>query len=198
MKLWNTRHYIMNSPLCRRRFTQPILHFAWLHPGTTCTLKVPVLDNWWQTETAHAITSTCVGLGNSLEPPKDVTGVPLPGFDGEFEVWRFHLDSYRITQSKVKLTMSNLKRYSYEQNEMMRYAGIWRVLWATSNDTKYISNISYCTWHQTQHHKSLHYFTSPTHAHRMCTLHWGCGSRGYSLGIIFRYVRGVPEEYEGH
>ena len=45
--------------------------------------KVPVLDNWWQTETAHAITSTCVGLGNSLEPPKDVTGVPLPGFDGE-------------------------------------------------------------------------------------------------------------------
>lgn len=42
---------------------------------------VPVLDNWWQTETAHAITSTCVGLGNSLEPPKDVTGVPLPGFD---------------------------------------------------------------------------------------------------------------------
>ena len=49
----------------------------------TCTLKVPVLDNWWQTETAHAITSTCVGLGNSLQPPKDVTGVPLPGFDGE-------------------------------------------------------------------------------------------------------------------
>ena len=24
----------------------------------------PVLNNWWQTETAHAITATCVGLGN--------------------------------------------------------------------------------------------------------------------------------------
>ena len=112
-----------NSPFLSRSIhaTYPLFRM------TTCILKVPVLDNWWQTETAHAITSTCVGLGNSLEPPKDVTGVPLPGFDGEFEVWRFHLDSYRITQSMsstVKLTMSNLKRYSYEQNEMMRYAGI--------------------------------------------------------------------------
>jgi propionyl-CoA synthetase len=23
--------------------------------------KVPVLDNWWQTETGHAITASCVG-----------------------------------------------------------------------------------------------------------------------------------------
>ena len=23
--------------------------------------QVPVLDNWWQTETAHAIAATCVG-----------------------------------------------------------------------------------------------------------------------------------------
>ena len=33
--------------------------------------QVPVLDNWWQTETAHAIAATCVGLGNKLTPPKD-------------------------------------------------------------------------------------------------------------------------------
>jgi propionyl-CoA synthetase len=41
------------------------------------------LDNWWQTETAHAITASCVGLGNSLSPPKDVSGMPVPGFDGK-------------------------------------------------------------------------------------------------------------------
>ncbi len=45
-------------------------------------LQVPVLDNWWQTETAHAITATCVGLGNDLDPPRDVSGFPVPGFNG--------------------------------------------------------------------------------------------------------------------
>ena len=43
--------------------------------------KAPVLDNWWQTETGHALTSTCVGLGHSLEPPKDVSGMAVPGWD---------------------------------------------------------------------------------------------------------------------
>jgi len=43
--------------------------------------KVPVLDNWWQTETGHALTSTCIGLGHSLDPPKDVSGMPVPGWD---------------------------------------------------------------------------------------------------------------------
>ncbi|CAG0924118.1 unnamed protein product, partial [Notodromas monacha] len=43
--------------------------------------KVPVLDNWWQTETGHPITATCVGFNNSLNPPKDVSGMPLPGYD---------------------------------------------------------------------------------------------------------------------
>ena len=42
---------------------------------------VPVLNNWWQTETAHAITATCVGLGNSLNPPRNTAGKPVPGFD---------------------------------------------------------------------------------------------------------------------
>lgn len=43
--------------------------------------NVPVLNNWWQTETAHAITATCVGLGNSLSPPKTSAGKAVPGFD---------------------------------------------------------------------------------------------------------------------
>merc|ERR1719150_371537 len=41
----------------------------------------PVLDNWWQTETGHALTSTCIGLGHSLDPPKDVSGMAVPGWD---------------------------------------------------------------------------------------------------------------------
>ncbi|XP_039250065.2 acyl-CoA synthetase short-chain family member 3, mitochondrial-like [Styela clava] len=43
--------------------------------------KSPVLDHWWQTETGHPITASCVGLGNSLEPPSGSTGVPVPGWD---------------------------------------------------------------------------------------------------------------------
>ena len=43
--------------------------------------RVPVLDNWWQTETGHALTSSCVGLGHSLSPPKDVSGMAVPGWD---------------------------------------------------------------------------------------------------------------------
>ena len=48
--------------------------------------KIPVLDNWWQTETAHAIAATCVGLGNQLNPPKDASGKPVPGFDGKYSL----------------------------------------------------------------------------------------------------------------
>ncbi|XP_057366291.1 acyl-CoA synthetase short-chain family member 3, mitochondrial-like [Daphnia carinata] len=44
-------------------------------------IKVPVLDHWWQTETGHPITSTCVGLGHSLSPPRDASGVPVPGYN---------------------------------------------------------------------------------------------------------------------
>ena len=43
--------------------------------------RVPVLDNWWQTETGHALTSTCLGLGHSTDPPKDVSGMAVPGWD---------------------------------------------------------------------------------------------------------------------
>lgn len=43
--------------------------------------RVPVLNNWWQTETGHAITASCVGLGHSLTPPRDVSGKAVPGWD---------------------------------------------------------------------------------------------------------------------
>lgn len=42
---------------------------------------VPILDHWWQTETGSAITSTCIGLGNSLSPPAGQAGKPVPGYD---------------------------------------------------------------------------------------------------------------------
>ncbi|XP_076804951.1 acyl-CoA synthetase short-chain family member 3, mitochondrial-like isoform X1 [Clavelina lepadiformis] len=43
--------------------------------------KVPVLDHWWQTETGHAITASCVGLGNRHDPPDGCAGLPVPGWD---------------------------------------------------------------------------------------------------------------------
>lgn len=42
---------------------------------------VPILDHWWQTETGSAITSTCIGLGNSLTPPAGQAGKPVPGYN---------------------------------------------------------------------------------------------------------------------
>lgn len=50
---------------------------------TERVFKVPVLNHWWQTETGHAITATCVGLGNSLYPPKYAAGMPFPGYNGK-------------------------------------------------------------------------------------------------------------------
>uniref|UniRef100_A0A674BTR8 Acyl-CoA synthetase short-chain family member 3, mitochondrial n=1 Tax=Salmo trutta TaxID=8032 RepID=A0A674BTR8_SALTR len=44
---------------------------------------VPVLDHWWQTESGSAITSSCIGLGNSLSPPAGQSGKPIPGYNGE-------------------------------------------------------------------------------------------------------------------
>lgn len=43
--------------------------------------KVPILNHWWQTETGHAITASCIGLGHSVKPPKYSAGMPMPGYD---------------------------------------------------------------------------------------------------------------------
>lgn len=47
------------------------------------TFKVAVLNHWWQTETGSAITGTCVGLDQSLNPPNFSTGLPYCGYDGK-------------------------------------------------------------------------------------------------------------------
>ncbi|XP_066998771.2 acyl-CoA synthetase short-chain family member 3, mitochondrial [Anabrus simplex] len=42
--------------------------------------EVPILNHWWQTETGHSITATCLGLEHSLNPPKYSAGMPFPGY----------------------------------------------------------------------------------------------------------------------
>jgi len=46
--------------------------------------QVPVLNHWWQTETGHSITATCLGFGHNLKPPMFSAGMPFPGYDGNF------------------------------------------------------------------------------------------------------------------
>ncbi|XP_077300094.1 acyl-CoA synthetase short-chain family member 3, mitochondrial [Arctopsyche grandis] len=44
--------------------------------------KVPILNHWWQTETGHAITATCLGLVPMKMPaPKFSAGMPVPGYN---------------------------------------------------------------------------------------------------------------------
>ncbi|XP_031334339.1 acyl-CoA synthetase short-chain family member 3, mitochondrial-like isoform X3 [Photinus pyralis] len=42
---------------------------------------VPVLNQWWQTETGYPITATCAGLDHNLHPPKLTVGLPFAGYD---------------------------------------------------------------------------------------------------------------------
>lgn len=71
----------------RNRFLGSVFIFVPRNSFFLCYLsftlfKVPIVNHWWQTETAHAITSACVGLGNSAEQPSGSVGFPVPGFDG--------------------------------------------------------------------------------------------------------------------
>ncbi|XP_076669967.1 acyl-CoA synthetase short-chain family member 3, mitochondrial [Andrena cerasifolii] len=45
--------------------------------------KVPVLNNWWQSETGHPITALCLGYGHNPWLPKNSTGPPIPGYNVE-------------------------------------------------------------------------------------------------------------------
>lgn len=45
------------------------------------TMKVPVLNHWWQTESGSAITATCIGFNHSLSLPKFTTGLPFVGYN---------------------------------------------------------------------------------------------------------------------
>lgn len=50
------------------------------------TFKVPVLNHWWQTETGSAITATCLGFNQSVQPPSFTTGLPFVGYDGQYNL----------------------------------------------------------------------------------------------------------------
>lgn len=47
------------------------------------TFNVPVLNNWWQTETGSAITATCLGFRQNLDTPQFTTGLPFIGYNGK-------------------------------------------------------------------------------------------------------------------
>ncbi|XP_023709267.1 acyl-CoA synthetase short-chain family member 3, mitochondrial isoform X3 [Cryptotermes secundus] len=42
---------------------------------------VPVLNHWWQTETGHSITASCIGFGHSVNPPRYSAGLPFIGYN---------------------------------------------------------------------------------------------------------------------
>lgn len=48
------------------------------------TFKVPILNNWWQSETGHPITALCLGYGHHPSLPKHSTGPPIPGYHSKF------------------------------------------------------------------------------------------------------------------
>lgn len=43
--------------------------------------NVPILNQWWQTETGHVMAAHCIGFGHSMEPPKHSAGMAFPGYD---------------------------------------------------------------------------------------------------------------------
>ncbi|XP_076648307.1 acyl-CoA synthetase short-chain family member 3, mitochondrial [Halictus rubicundus] len=42
--------------------------------------NVPIVNNWWQSETGHPITALCLGYGHCPRMPKNSTGLPIPGY----------------------------------------------------------------------------------------------------------------------
>lgn len=59
--------------------------------------NVPLINHWWQTETGHSITATCVQLGHNLYPPKYSAGMPFPGYDG-----KYHYSSFAESMNRTK------------------------------------------------------------------------------------------------
>lgn len=50
----------------------------------TKVFGVPILDNWWQTESGSPMTCVCAGLTRDLKAPKNSSGKPIPG-------WKFRV-----------------------------------------------------------------------------------------------------------
>ncbi|XP_033177272.1 acyl-CoA synthetase short-chain family member 3, mitochondrial [Bombus impatiens] len=55
--------------------------------------KVPILNNWWQSETGHPITALCLDYGHNPGLPKYSTGLPIPGY---------HIDILRENSSEAE------------------------------------------------------------------------------------------------
>ncbi|XP_058821035.1 acyl-CoA synthetase short-chain family member 3, mitochondrial [Topomyia yanbarensis] len=105
---------------------------------------VPVLNNWWQTETGSAITATCVGLAHNLNPPQFTTGLPFCGYD----IRVLHpdgseADANELGRIVVKLplppgTMSTLYRNNdlFEKVYFHKYPGFYDTMDAGYKDDK--------------------------------------------------------------
>ncbi|XP_014226405.1 acyl-CoA synthetase short-chain family member 3, mitochondrial-like [Trichogramma pretiosum] len=110
------------------------------------TFKVPILNHWWQTETGHAITATCLGLAHSTNPPKYSTGMPFPGYD--VQVLRedgSKASAHELGRIVVKLplppgTMSTLylAPERFKENYFSKYPGFYDTM-----DAGYIDEFGY-------------------------------------------------------
>lgn len=108
------------------------------------TFRVPVLNNWWQTETGSAMTATCVGLAQNLNPPNFTTGLPFCGYD----IRVLHPDGTEADPNElgrlvVKLplppgTMSTLYRNAelFENLYFHKYPGYYDTMDAGYKDEK--------------------------------------------------------------
>lgn len=57
-------------------------------------LQIPLTFNIFSTtETGSPITSTCIGLGNSLTPPAGQAGRPVPGYNGKVSLLWLYVPS---------------------------------------------------------------------------------------------------------
>jgi propionyl-CoA synthetase len=60
------------------------------------------LNHWWQTETGHSITASCLGFGHNLKPPMFSAGMPFPGYDGNFLEYRWSIDNIYVLTNLLK------------------------------------------------------------------------------------------------
>ncbi|KAK6641040.1 hypothetical protein RUM44_012739 [Polyplax serrata] len=108
--------------------------------------KVPILNHWWQTETGHSITATCIGLNHSESPPRFSAGLPFPGYD--VRILRSdgtEADSLELGRIVVKLplppgTMSTLYRADerFVETYFTKYPGYYDTM-----DAGYVDEFGY-------------------------------------------------------
>ncbi len=108
-------------------------------------LRVPVIDNWWQTETGWPVSANCLGIESKPVKPGSAT-VPVPGYD----VQVLNADGQRVAANTIgniviKLplppgtlaTMWNNEQ-GYKDNYLARYPGYY-----LTGDAGYIDDDGY-------------------------------------------------------